>query len=399
MDTVIARQHPHEPAHVQWRRDSAAGNTLLGEGDFEDLARACEDARLLWLAPAEDILLTEVNIANRRELRRAAPYALEDELADDVDTLHFAYGKAAGNGPVPVAVVGRNRLGNWLSHLQKFGLRPYALVPDALALPLAETHLCVLLVNGRGRVRPGATRGLAADADTLNALLAAAVAAASPAPARLDVWRCSTATTDTPRLGIPVEERRCPENPLELIPAGWHRQPPLNLLQDEFRPRRPGRRHAPWWIAGALAAAWLLLAFTQDVLEHRRLDALKNDYGDAMRQIYFDTFPDARRAPDPRLLMDQRLAALKADAGVGASSSFLKLLDTVGAAITESTATRVTSLRFRDGRLDVELDAANAAALEQIKQTVEDRGYRASLQSVDAQGSRVTGRINVEQGS
>ncbi|HDP90026.1 MAG TPA: hypothetical protein ENN42_08745 [Thioalkalivibrio sp.] len=396
MDTVIARQHPLDPTHLQWRRESSDDSVRLGEGGFAELAQACENARLLWLAPAEDILLTEVNIANRRELRRAAPYALEDELADDIDRLHFAFGKAAANAPVPVAVIGRERLAGWLAVLADHGLRPQAVVPDVLALPLADAHASILLEDGRGLVRTGPARGLAADRDTLDTLLATELEA-SAAPERLDVWRCAEATGDTPRLGIPVEERRCPNNPLELVPAGWGRQLPLNLLQGEFRPRRPARRHAPWWIAAALAGAWLLLAFVQDVTQLRELDHLKTGYQDAMRQIYFDTFPDARRAPDPRLLMEQRLEALRTDAGGGPSGSLLVLLDAVGAAIPDPNAARIVSLRFRDGRLDVELDAASAAMLEEIKQTVETGGLRASLQSVDTQGNRVTGRINVER--
>lgn len=396
MDTVIARQHPHDATQLQWRRESADGDVRLGEGGFAELAQTCASARLLWLVPTEDVLLTEVRIANRRELRRAAPYALEDELAEDIDTLHFAYARAVGNNPVPVAVVARHRLDGWLDRLTEHGLRPQALIPDVLALPLTASHISILLEGGRGLVRTGVTRGLAVDADTLEALLEAELQSTDTAPAGLDVWRCADDHTRIPQLDVPLEEHPCPGNLLALIPPGWGRQPPLNLLQGDFRPRRPARQHAPWWVAAALAAAWLLLAFTQDVLHHRQLLNLKTEYQEAIRRIYFETFPDAVRAPDPRLLMEQRLTALKTEGDVR-DGSFLMLLEAVAAAITDPNAARILSLRFRDGRLDAELDAASADVLEQIKQTVEHAGFRANLQSVATQGERVTGRINVEQ--
>jgi len=394
MDLIVARQHPHLPERLQWRREAADGSSVLGEGGWEDLAAASADARLVWLVPGEDVLLSEVSIANRRELKRAAPYALEDELAEDIDTLHFAYGKAAAKAPVPVAITARARMSEWLDTLKAHGIRPHALVPDTLSLPWREDHACIVLEDGRGLIRSDAARGLAADAGAAGPLIEAELA--EKKPATVQVWRGPDATVDTPRLDVPVEETRWQGNLLEILPTGWGRTPTLNLLQGEFRPQSPGRRHMHWWVAAALATVWLLFSFTLDVMHYRDLSTVEAEYQDAMRELYFATFPDARRAPDPRLLMEQRLEAMRQDTGATERSAFLGLLDTTAAVVTAGADTRVTSLRYRDNRLDIELDAADAGTLDGIKQAIESRGLSARLQSVDTQGDRVTGRLYVE---
>ncbi|MBD3620401.1 MAG: hypothetical protein HUJ28_13095 [Chromatiales bacterium] len=398
MDTVIARQHPHDPDLLQWRVDPSSGEPRFGEGRFAELARTCEDARLLWLVPSEDVLLTEVTIPNRRELNRATPYVLEDELAEDVENLHFAFGKAEDNDPVPVAVVSRERLQAWLTSLESNGLYPHALVPDVLALPLTEGHVSLLLEGRRGLLRTGPACGLVADDRAFEPLLLTALEAASTTPAGLDVWRCGETRTPIPRpAGTPVKEQPCTGNPLTLIPAAWGRYPPLNLLQGAFRSRRLARRHAPWWIAAALAAGWLLLTFAQDLLQYSELRHLRAEYQGAMRTLYLDTFPDASRVPDPRLLMEQRLETFRASMRGGTGTSFLTMLDTAGGAITDLDEVRINLITFRNGRLELELETGDAGTLEQIKQSIQANGLNASLQSVDTQGSRVVGRLNVEQ--
>ena len=396
MDIVIARQHPHDPERLQWRRESADGEALLAEGDWDGLIEACSGARLVWLVPTEQVLLTSVSIANRRELKRATPYALEDELAEDIESLHFAFGERDEGGITPVGVVRRETMATWNEPLKNRGLRPQAMVPDVLAVPRRAEHLTVVLEDARGLIRTGTASGLAADVETLAPLMDGAITQAAHPPEAIEVWRGPDVTLDTPRGPTPVNEQRWSDNVLGIVPAGWGRTVPLNLLQGDFRPARPPRRHAPWWIAGSLAAVWLVLIFTLDVLHYRELSTLKTEYQQAMRDLYFATFPDARKAPDPRLLMEQRLAALQRDAGAATGGGFITLTNATAQVLAETRDTRVNAIRFRDGRLDVELEAGDANTLDAIKQGIEAQGLRASLQSVDAQGDRVNGRLYVE---
>src|SRR5256884_98482 len=66
--------------------------------------------RVCALVPGADVLLAEPEIPVKAgaKLQQLVPYALEEQLADDIDDLHFAIGKRAGDSArAPVAVVAR----------------------------------------------------------------------------------------------------------------------------------------------------------------------------------------------------------------------------------------------------------------------------------------------------
>ena len=66
--------------------------------------------RVCVLVPGADVLLAEPEVPARAgaKLQQLVPYALEEQLADDIDDLHFAIGKrATESSRTPVAVVAR----------------------------------------------------------------------------------------------------------------------------------------------------------------------------------------------------------------------------------------------------------------------------------------------------
>ena len=77
--------------------------------------------RLAVLVPGTDVLLAEPDVPVKAgaKLPQLVPYALEEQLADDIDDLHFAIGKRSGDSHrVPVAVVTRALLDEWLATLR-----------------------------------------------------------------------------------------------------------------------------------------------------------------------------------------------------------------------------------------------------------------------------------------
>src|SRR5438477_4216957 len=86
--------------------------------------------RVCALVPGAEVLLAEpeIPVKGGANLQQLVPYALEEQLADDIDDLHFAIGKRAGDSArAPVAVVARALLDEWLATLRASG------VPGTLA--------------------------------------------------------------------------------------------------------------------------------------------------------------------------------------------------------------------------------------------------------------------------
>jgi general secretion pathway protein L len=48
------------------------------------------------------------------KILRALPFALEEQIAEDIEALHFAAGRPAPDGSIPAAAVDREQLEGWL---------------------------------------------------------------------------------------------------------------------------------------------------------------------------------------------------------------------------------------------------------------------------------------------
>jgi len=358
---------------------TAAGEGEVRRGPLAEAAGAAAGRPLWVLIPAEAVLLTRVRAPTRRRsrLRQAVPYLLEERLAQDVEALHFALGRPARDGGVPVAVVERTRMEGWLESLAGAGLRPQALVPDALALPWepGAWSLAAEEDSGRVLVREGREAGWAAEAELLPALLGRALhrsggRAGEGRPERLRLW-VPEGAAEPPLPPLPedhpaVERQPPPASLLALQAAALTREGvPLDLLQGGYGAgERLGRAWRPWRAAALLLAAALagqaaLAAWEVRELD-RRLAALEAEAARLLRRA----FPEVRRVVAPRVQMERRLEALRAG---GREPELLGLLDRLGQALAAVPGARLERLRYRRGELRLALRLKDLQALEALK--------------------------------
>jgi general secretion pathway protein L len=106
-------------------------------GSLSLAAAVYRSGRLVVLAPAQQILLAEPELppGTGAKIARAVPFALEEQLTEDIDQLTFAMGKRRDAGGTPVAVVARAVLEGWLSQLKGAGLDAQAIYPDISLVP------------------------------------------------------------------------------------------------------------------------------------------------------------------------------------------------------------------------------------------------------------------------
>lgn len=404
MQTLLLRLRTHDDEAQEWAVLEADGTVLsLQRGGLAELAPQAAGRRLCVLAPAEDVLVTQARIPSRstRQLLKALPYALEDELAQDIDELHFAAGQRQGE-LTPVAVVDRGLLRSWLDRLRAAGLRPQTLLPELLSLPLEADAWAVLVEGDRALVRTGPLAGFATSTDLLADLLPPSLDGLDEAehPRVVHLWTVEGGgAPNLEGLAIPVERETVPASGLTLLARGHPGARGLNLLQGEFSPREDlSRNLRPWYAVAGLALAVVLVAFLLRSVELFQLDRAQNELNQAIDQLYRTTFPDARRIVDPRVQMEQQLRTLRGGQSQ-AASPFLTLLDEVSAQLAAQTQIQIRSLSFRSGRLDLTLAGPSPQALDTLRQRLAERpGLQAELQSVTTEGDLASGQLRVSGG-
>ena len=116
-------------------------------GSLEAAAAALGERPVIVLVPAAEVLLTSVEIPARSpsKIRAALPFALEEELADDIDSLHFAIGAKHESGRIPVAVASRGAMDAWLERLAEADLKPQKIIAENQGLPCIPGTMSVLV--------------------------------------------------------------------------------------------------------------------------------------------------------------------------------------------------------------------------------------------------------------
>ncbi len=137
---------------------------------------ACELAKgqnVILLVPGNLVTLTQAAIPTRSHQRalKAIPYALEDQLVSDVETLHFAHGDKRPDDAIPVAVIDQQRMQDWLKTSSELDIKLDAIIPDVLSLPLHEQGWSILIQGDTALVRTGTQSGFSFDCENLTQTL------------------------------------------------------------------------------------------------------------------------------------------------------------------------------------------------------------------------------------
>ncbi|HEY8553650.1 MAG TPA: type II secretion system protein GspL [Burkholderiales bacterium] len=389
----LPRGWPEVDPAVHW-----SGPPEVGAGRSENLAQlppAFRGASVHVWTPAADTLLTRAKLPTRARARiaQALPFALEDQLLDEPEALHFAYVREA-DGSLAVAVTQRARLELWLEILRSAGLRPSSMSPSVLALPLHPGAWSVAFVDDEIWVRSGPHAGFVALAsgDEPPPLLAAALRDAAnqgARPERLVVYSPPAAFAAEPwsrALELPVTS--------EPTPPGPPRLPALNLLQAEYghgaqvrqllRPLRP---------AFALLALWLIVGVGFDVYEWIRLRQAHAGNLAQMHAVYRQAFGSPAQYPYEQMVRSIEMLQTRG----GGAGDLLPLLARVAPTLQARQAdVKLRSLKYADRSLTLDLTLPDYQALDAVKNTLQGAGLDVAVVAANARGSEVDGRLRVQ---
>ncbi|MFK5969381.1 MAG: type II secretion system protein GspL [Candidatus Marithrix sp.] len=339
------------------------------------------------LIPSTEVILTKVNIPSkkRQKIIQAIPYALEEQLIDEVENLHFAIGQpVAGN--IPVSVIAKTCLENYLQRLQTAGFKPAVIIPDVLAIPNQSNNWTVMYTDDIVLVRTGLQAGFAIEADNLNFMLQMAVANNPPEQIMVINHKSTMELTNLQALGIPL--KTIEGNILDGIIANKQ----LNLLQGAYRPQNNNLlRH--WWLTMALGLIWSGLYIVEQVMEYRDLSQQRQFLNQQITETYRNTFPEARRIVNPRVQMEQKLVALRGQQQV--SEIFLSTLNKITPALKSIPNLFIKKITFRQQKIDLYLTINNFQALEKIQTQLNKLDLAVKIKSAASQNRKVETHIQI----
>jgi len=398
---------PVAESNCQWLLLDGGQPGALQSGSLSTAASQIS-GRCILVLPADWLTyaVADVPVRGAQALRRAVPYALEDQFAIDVDRLQFAIGSKDGANGVPVLVLDKKRLASVLDELQSVGIKPLQCVSEADLLP-PDT---VLVEADQAIFRCSDGRRGGADLDMLPLLFGD------------DSWPSQLVLTPASREAVarlrPGSEAMITEAVLPFLANQQAITGAINLLQGDFAPQAELAKHAMRWrLPIAFAAALAVVLFGMKYADLRDLRQQGDNLYAQIKQEYESALPNARLTANPKPIIER---ALRTDAGSGSSSGgvALTLMAELGKALNaQASAGRpsnvpaaksaanvapgaeLTSLGYRKNGLDVRLLVDNLPALAPVEKELQEAGLQTSIQSTTTRNDKTEVRMRIADGS
>ena len=404
-------------------RDGAAPEWMVCNGDGQvvveavsgELAQAAAMAtgrRVAVILPASEALATESDAPAKgaAKLAQVVPYALEERVADEIENLHFAIGdRDATTGRVPVVVIARALIDARLAELRAAGLFPQAIYSEATLLPAMPGQMIGLLEGDTLTLRTAEAPPLVLPALSITdgfemalAMQTSAIAGLEPPMLGMllyaghEEWEAHQLQIDAFRdrfTGMKVQ--LLPRGSLGVLAPAAATGDAVNILQGALAVASPlelGWRS--WRIAAVLAASLLCLHLGARFFELNRLHKNEATLDASIEEAFRAAMPGQQNATNARRRVEQRLGEISSGGGGGA---LLPALSALANARSAAPNAKIEGITFRDGTLDLRINAPDAASLDAIGQQLRSSSWQADIMGGSASGDSYRGRLQIRK--
>ncbi len=402
-EALVIRLKGNSPATLQaeWVLVDTAGSRLgnVESGPLSAAAPAAAGRAVIVLVPGTDVLLAEPELPVRSGTRVAqvVPFALEEQLASDVEDMHFAVGRRDSRPGTPVAAVALAAMDAWLGGLKAAGIAPSAMYSESAAVPLTPNGVTLFVEGVRIHVRRSEVPPTVVEAEPLIEGLQLALDSGSEARENValymsqeDYERDRDMIEGLREFTASLQVKLLAEGPLALLAVTIVKHAATNLLQGPYAVAGSMKGSlAPWRYAAMLAGAFVVVHLGVKGVQFWQLGAEEARLDGEIAAVFSQAMPGTRQV-NARAQVEGRLAQLR---GSGVTGGLMTSLGTLGEAIAQAPDTSVEALSYRADVLDLRVLAPSVDALDRIQHAATERGLNAVIQSATPRDSKVEGRL------
>ncbi|WP_133405266.1 type II secretion system protein GspL [Parashewanella tropica] len=357
----------------QWLVWSEQEQEIIASGELPDatqlhtLSERAGARPVDVMVPTSAITLTEVNLPEKgqRQALKALPFMLEDVLAQDIDQLHFVPGPRHGSA-LSVAIVAHEQMQLWVDWVKAAGLNVKRMIPDSLALPLADgCQWAAMTINDELLIRIGEGQGHSIPSAWQDAVLPKLL----PLQDAEDDMDTVTVANYSP---LELQGAELFSQPLELpmlVLAKGALQAPMNLMTDQYRPKRESNKTLlVWKNAAIIVGVCLLLSFIQkgvDIYQtHKQIDEVK-----AETVAVFKQATGSRSSKNVETILRSMLRKYQ---GKSSNSDMFAMMSGLIQAFEKVPSVQPNSLRYdgNRGELRLQISADSYDQVEAFKQAI-----------------------------
>lgn len=371
---------------IPWLVWSATQNEIIASGELDgldslgELTSYAESRSVVVLLDGQDVVLKQVDVPSggSRQLVTMLPFLLEDDLAQDIDELHFSILKRSG-ALAWIAAVDRDYLANCLQRFSEVGIEIHKVLPDVLAIPMNDSDMTLLPWGSSILVRYSEYQGFTVSEELFvhvcgNLLLTKPVSEDEETIA-LKVACYQSAPeclSDTTQFDVSVMPA---ELPMELL-AKTAQLSSINLLTGEFKRQSSWLKNVTLWRAPAIAAAILLIVFSlKTYTDVNNVEQQAAAYRAESERIFRAIFPDKSRIPTVSYLKRQMSDETARLNGGSVEATLLTWLIDVQSSLKGNSNLKIQSVKFDGERkeLRIQAQANDFQTFEKIRVALSDK--------------------------
>lgn len=372
------------------QQELIASGELESTAELSQLMEKASRSEVVIAIPGQDVLLTQVTLpaGSKKHLDKIIPYALEEELAADIDTLHFAWAETKAS-TVPVAVVEKAHMKHWMDVLMESGIDARRWIPDIFLLPAENAEWHTIELGNSVLVRASAWQGFAVEKNAFYELVSVLVNEYDT-PEKI-VHYGDVSWPQPPA----VLEAADTEVPMAISVQALQQSKGINLRQGSFRVKTQAKSSSLPVKPLAIAASFLLvLAITLNGLKYWQLEQQRSVLKAEAEQMYRDVFPSENRIVNLKAQLQQKIERLGGSGNT--KGSVIAALDSLQPAFKAEPSVKLELLRFQNNELRLQATAESFSQLESFQRKAQHNGVVIEAGSMSNRGDKVSGALTIE---
>ncbi|WP_022940000.1 type II secretion system protein GspL [Psychromonas hadalis] len=394
-ERLIIRLASEASQKQHWLIWSESEKEIIGSGELDNaeqlktLTEKAQSRHVICLLPGVDVCIKEVVIkgAFNRQMQQALPYIIEEELAGDVEKLHFTV-IAKRTNLVHVAVCDKQRMTSWLGWLADAKISCKQFIPEGLALPFpAARNWQAVQLDNHWIIRESKELAWSCELSMLDIILSS----------KIDEQSNQTIESYSPLLegclGDWVND--FPTLPMELLTAGAIGCK-VNLLNGEFKVKKEINKNLlKWRLPAILVALFFVISCINLVMENSRVEAQVAMVKGQVESVYKLAFPEQKKLRYSRV--KKRLKTmLKATNGNRDPSGFLVMLDEIAPIFENNKELETSSLKYDAKKQQMRILAVgnNFQAFEKFSNAL-PKQYHLQQGALNSSKNQVSGLLTI----
>jgi general secretion pathway protein L len=400
----LIRFVPGETGGVEWFAPGKDATSAYGSGTLEEFKAELGRNPVALVLPATEALLTTTRLpaTSERNIAAALPFAVEEQFADGVEELYFAYGRRSPGGDIPLLAVRRELLDERLQLLEKAGIQVASVVSETLLLPLQEGHWTVLVEGDCLVLRTGPYAGLGVERSAAPVILRRLLAEGAAEDASvIRLWSKGEETaliSELRSLGFAIEQVGEVASGMQIFEMSTVRESQLDLKRDVERYSGQGSfSFRSLWPAAALLLLALAVHLGASGYRYWSLEREQTRVAADIQELFKSSFPEVRRVVDPLAQAKQLLDKRRQAHGQGVDP-LLDIMYQVGGALRGDVSLRLTGVDYQQGVMRIQMRGKTVGRIEGFKQRLEKGGeVEVEILSAESQDGDIDARLRIRR--